>query len=316
MKPETEQIFATLEVLLENKLLCLLPYNDASYWQPFLWDSAEKGEFNAWNLAIAQGFVSLTDVDVAIAHWQSVERWGTPTDQSKNDYEYAPPRNEREDEWNAEIEAKRFESYQQLSQLLKAELRDLQAFRLSVPKVNDSYFERHRPNYCFYIIIGKTDDGDWICFSQTVPDQVSYRRSKQSKSELEKATDIKLGLQSKIHSIISELPPIKLYGYYYGDYNYTYEHKILYAIANKKAVAIELALQSAGMLTVEKTNVGYRSKEYDHIPKLNEFFNTKLGDKAVYTLSFWDKGYTYEIGQTPSGDWLGVRSILEFEYNP
>ncbi|MBD2184852.1 hypothetical protein H6S82_20995 [Planktothrix sp. FACHB-1355] len=304
MKPETEQLLGTLEVLL---------------WHPsriFVWETEVQGELNVWNLAIAQGFVSLTDVDVAIAHWQSVERWGTPTDQSKNDYEYAPPRNEREDEWNAEIEAKRFESYQQLSQLIKAELRDLQAFRLSIPKVNDSYFDRHRPNYCFYIIIGKTDDGNWLCLSQTVPDQVSYRRSKERKFELAEATDIKLDLQSKIHSIISELPPITLYGYYYGDYNYTYEHQIVYAIANKKAVAIKVALQSAGMLIVEKTNVGYRSKEYNHIPKLNEFFNTKLGEKAIYNLSFWDIGYYYEIGQTPTGDWLGVRSLLEFEYNP
>ena len=306
MKPETEQLLGTLEVIIGNN---------------FVWETEEQGEFNVWNLAIAQGFVSLTDVDVAIAHWQSVERWGTPTDQSKNDYEYAPPRNERKDGWNSEIEAKRFNSYQQLSQLLKAELQEFQAFRLSIPKENDNEFEWHHPDYCFYIIIGKTDDENWICFSQTVPDEVSHRRPKQSNYDLAEATDIKLlnaktlALQSKTHSILSELPPIELYGYYYGGYRYTYEHKIVYAIANKKAVSIEVALQKAGMLIVEKRKVVYSSNQYNS-EKLNEFFNTKLGDKAIYTLSFWDKGYTYEIGQAPTGDWLGVRSILEFEYNP
>ncbi|WP_275994017.1 hypothetical protein [Argonema antarcticum] len=41
-----------------------------------------------------------------------------------------------------------------------------------------------------------------------------------------------------------------------------------------------------------------------------------MGDRIIYTLSFWDIGYTYEIGQAPTGDWLGVRSLLEFGYNP
>ncbi len=86
MKPETEQLLGTLEVIIGNT---------------FVWETELQGEFNVWNLAIARGFVSLTDVDVAIAHWQAVKHWGTPTDQSI-DYEYAPPRNERKDGWNAE----------------------------------------------------------------------------------------------------------------------------------------------------------------------------------------------------------------------
>lgn len=308
MKPETEQLLGTLEVLIGNN---------------FVWETEEQGEFNVWNLAIAEGFVTLTDVDVAIAHWQAVERWGTPTDQSKNDYEYAPSRNERKDGWNAEIEAKRAESYQQLSQLLKAQLRDLQAFRLSVSAQTDYYFTWDHPEFCFYILIGKTDNGDWLCFSPTVPDvapdhpeQVIYRCSKQSNSVLSEATNIKklsakaLEFPSKIDNIISELQPIELYEYYYGGYKGIYDHQLFYAFANKKADAIEQALQSPGMLTVEKTNILYGSD------KLSQFFKVKLGACAIYRLSFWDIGYTYEVGQTPTGDWLGVRSLLEFEYNP
>ena len=117
MKPETEQLLATLEVLVGNT---------------FVWETEEQGEFNVWNLMISEGFVTLTDVDVAIAHWQAVERWGTPTDQFKSYYEYAPKRNEGEDGWNAEIESQRSQSYQKLLQLLKAELLQLQAFKFSV----------------------------------------------------------------------------------------------------------------------------------------------------------------------------------------
>lgn len=313
MKPETEQLLGTLELLV---------------WHPhpsriFVWETEVQGEFNVWNLAIAQGFVSLTDVDVAIAHWQSVERWGTPTDQFKNDYEYAPPRNKRKDGWNSEIEAKRFESYQQLSQLLKAELQELQAFKLSVPVQTDYYFTFDHPDFCFYILIGKTEDGDWLCLSPTVPDvapvlaeEIIYTRYNKSNSLLTEVTNIEelsaktLVLQSRIENILSQLPPVELYSYYYGGYKGIYYHKIFYAFANQKIDAIEQALQSARMLKVEKTNIGYGSDE------LSQFFKAKLGACAIYRLSFWDIAYTYEIGQTPTGDWLGVRSLLEFEYNP
>ncbi|MFB2894837.1 hypothetical protein ACE1CI_18155 [Aerosakkonemataceae cyanobacterium BLCC-F50] len=306
MKPETEQLLGTLEVLVGNT---------------FVWETEIQGEFNAWNLAIAQGFVSLTDVDEAIAHWQSVERWGTPTDQSKNDYEYAPKRNERKDGWNAEIEAKRFDLYQQLSQLLKAHLQELQAFIFSVTHKNNDDFEWHHANYCFYIIIGKTDDENWLCFSPTVPDQVTSYSAKHSNSELAEATDIKLenalalDLQSRIHNTLLELPPITLYGYYDGGYKYKYQHQIVYSIATQKSVAIELALQAARMLQVEKTNIEYASDDFNS-RKLSQFLNSQLSDRTIYTLSFWDIGYTYEIGKTPTGDWLGVKTQLEFEYNP
>lgn len=245
MKPETEQLLGTLEVLV---------------WHPhpsriFVWETEEQGELNVWNLAIAEGFVSLSDVDVAIAYWQSVERWGTPTDRSI-DYEYAPPRNERQDGWNAEIETKRFETYQQLSQLLKAELQDLQAFKLSIPKNNDSDFEWHHPDYCFYIIIGKTNDENWLCFSPTVPDQVTYNFLNQiiRENQIKSPSNQTLELQSRIKSILAELQPIQLYGYYYGAYNYTYQHNIIYTISQEKALAIELALQSAGMLRIAGAN--------------------------------------------------------------
>ncbi len=33
-------------------------------------------------------------------------------------------------------------------------------------------------------------------------------------------------------------------------------------------------------------------------------------------LTFWNIGYIYQIGKATTGDRLGVRSLLEFEYNP
>ena len=59
--------------------------------------------------------------------------------------------------------------------------------------------------------------------------------------------------------------------------------------------------------------------------------NQCLRDRTHYIISFWDVGYSYEVGQTPGGDWIGVRCQLletlrerqavtpsqtEFDYNP
>ncbi|MEH2254452.1 hypothetical protein [Nostoc sp.] len=57
-----------------------------------------------------------------------------------------------------------------------------------------------------------------------------------------------------------------------------------------------------------------------------------MDNRTYYRISFWDVGYTYEVGQTSADDWIGVRrhvgvasrrevacqqtSQSEFEYNP
>ncbi|NEP80474.1 MAG: hypothetical protein F6K39_21275 [Okeania sp. SIO3B3] len=332
MKLETEKLLGTLEVLVIN---------------PFFWDTEKRGNFNVWNLMIFEGCVNLTDVEVAIAHWQDVERWGTPTNQIEDDFEYAPFRDERDDDedededvWNDEIEAFRVERYQQLLTLLKAELIDIQAFRLTTIE----HLERRYPYFYFHILIGKTEDGDWFCFSPIIPDQVSdpdhhsdrfaenedwfcflptipnqegdrpldplKTGSTETNSLNSKASD----LQSKIDAILSELPPITIYGYYGGGYDYTYGHKIVYATASNKILAVEKALQAAQMLKVENRYIEFRSNEYSR--KLSQFFHTQLQQPKTYSLSFWDIGYIYQVAETPTGDWLGVRKMVEFDYNP
>ena len=332
MKIETEKLLGTLETLIRK---------------PFFWETEKWGNFNVWNLMIFEGCVNLTDVEVAIAHWQDVEHWGTPTNQIEDDFEYAPFRHDEDDErdddededvWNDEIEAFRVECYQQLLTLLKAELQDLQAFRLTTFE----HLERKYPDFYFHILIGKTEDGDWFCFSPIVPDQVSDQLSDFLAEDEDwfcllptipdEVSDrppdpLKTGLietnflnpktsdlQSKIDAILSELPPITIYGYYHGGYNCTYGHQIVYATASNKILAVEKALEAAEMLKVENIDIESRSNEYN--TKLTQFFQTQLHQPKIYTLSFWDIGYIYGVAETPTGDWLGLRRIFEFDYNP
>lgn len=307
MKPETEQLLGTLEVLYDGQIL--------------FWETSTQGEFNFWNLMISEGFVNLTDLELAFDHWQNIEHWGTPTNQQAfGDDEYAPLRSEREDDWNESIATERQGYYQQLQQLVTNHLQNLQAYELYTfyTQAHQSFTWQHR-DFSVSIVVGETSDRHWFCLAPTVPDQASYHRRKRNQSAQQAAIACEPSsaaaqtLISQIQSLLDNLTPIPIYGYYYGGYNYTYQHQLVGAIAKTKATAIELALSSAAMVILEKpptVEYAYNSS------KISEFMNQCLRDHTLYSLSFWDVAYTYEVGQTPAGDWIGWRSQSEFEYNP
>lgn len=291
MKHETEQLLSTLEVLNS---------------QTFLWETDTQGEFNPWNLIISEGFVNLTDVERAFEHWQNIEQWGTPTNQE--DHDYAPPRGERKDEtWNEEIATQRQSYYQQLRQFLHTYLQNIQAYNLSVPISERQDFEWEYPDFSISIVVGEMRDRNWLCIAPTVPNQVNIYRHNRGQYKTSSSDNTELQI------ILDNLNPITIYGYYDGGYKYTYQHQIVCATSSTKAYAIEQALRAAQMLLV--SNPDRDRGEYNN-PKLYQFLTSSLQDFNFYLFSFWDIGYIYEVGQAASEDWLGVRSTIEFEYNP
>jgi len=273
----------------------------------FIWETATQGEFHLWKLVISEGFVNPTDIELVFEHWQNIESWGTPTNQALNDYEYAPPRSERNDGWNEEIENQRKEYYQQLQQLIKTNFHNIQAYNLRVPKSTDKYFEWEHPDFSVSIIVAQTKDNRWCCFAPTVPNQVDYSWNRiPLQNKLIQAPD------GEIQSILDKLTPIEIYGYYYGGYREIYEHRIVSVTGNSKEEILAIALQSSSMVTVENLAAEYAGNS----GKLSQFMNQCLKSGTKYNIGFWDIGYSYEIGQTPDGDWIGTSSEYEFEYNP
>mgnify|MGYP001793251779 CR=1 FL=1 len=78
MNPSTTPTLATLEILLQEEMECILPYNHSSYWQPFYWESSVKEEFNLISLLYSQGWMKNTDIEIAIKNWQEIEQNGIP----------------------------------------------------------------------------------------------------------------------------------------------------------------------------------------------------------------------------------------------
>ena len=300
MHSQTLKLFGTLEVLCSGN-------------SPFLWESDSQGEFDLWNLLLQDGFVQTTDLGLAIAHWQKMEQWGAPTDLSG--YEYAPPRSERKDEiWNDAIAQKHQSIYQDLQKCLENHLTELQTYHLEVP--NSSQFEWDHPPFSVHVVVAKLPNGQWLCLAPSVPDQVGISHAKAQLND-HKLIDLPVSpadsIPSEINQLLSALQPLTLFGYYYGGYNYEYQHQILAAVASSSNNALTQALMTAKMLRLTALiSPSHQSRQKTPA----RFMQESLQNCCDVGVSFWDLGYGYTMGETPDGDWVGLRYSAEFEYNP
>lgn len=62
------------------------------------------------------------------------------------------------------------------------------------------------------------------------------------------------------------------------------------------------------MVQIENTQ---GSSYGDYSGEVNQFMNQCLKSRTKYEIGFWDIGYSYEIGKTPDGDWIGTSSEYE-----
>lgn len=314
MHSETEKIFRVLESYNAN-----LP-DDRKVWdKPFLWNSEQQGKFDIWKFLVSEGFVYSTvqsteierAIDRAIQHWQDIESRGTPTTQEK--YQYAPYWKERKDRVPSYILKQRANVYQALAYFVKQYLQNLEVHLLSDTLYTDNDFE-------VYIILGQTSDLDWLCLMPTVPAQVEFQDTRLLRVNVEALTYCKSensttqNLFEKINKILAQLEPIRIYGYYYGGYNYTYKHRIICTTSSNKTKAIKLGLQASRMLTVDKSLS--KMIMYPRGEQVRQFMQEALQGCRRYIISFWESGYAYELGYIQTGDWLGFKHWFWCEYNP
>jgi hypothetical protein len=295
MNSQTEQLLGTLEVLAQ-----------AGRRDPIFWETKISGEFNIWNLLKFEVLVKETDLELVFQHWQKMEEWGTPTDMHGDDCEYAPYRSEREDEddeyeedWNESIAIERHSLYQQIQQLLTTNFTNIQSYKIS---------SMGRSSFYISIIVAQIVDGRWLCLTPTIPDQVISDEEPENRAQI---LEFDATIVPEISIVLARLKPLKMYGYYHGGYNYCYQHQISQAIAPTKELAIEQALKSVKSISITPIDT-----EYKDDANISKFMNECLQARTYYRIAFWDSAYLYEVARTPDFDWLGVRSLLEFEYNP
>ncbi|KAF3884911.1 MULTISPECIES: hypothetical protein [Nostocales] len=166
-----------------------------------------------------------------------------------------------------------------------------------------------------------TDDWtDWLCVMPTVPDQVRLWHNRPLRANLDIIAACKSensntqNLFEKVNKILARLAPIPIYGYYYGGYNYTYQHQIICTTSSNKIKAIELGLRASGMFAVDESLSDII--KYPKGEQVRQFMQETLQDCKSYIFSFWESGYIYNLGYLQTGDWLGFKHRFWCEYNP
>jgi hypothetical protein len=313
MQAETEKLLATLETISQRDR----GYTDGGY-TGISWNTNSQGEFNLWNLLNSEGHLHETDLNLVFEHWQNMESWGTPTDMRINNYEYAPPRSQREhNDWNEEIAAERSSVYQQLKKFLTSNCIDIQAYTIT----HKEYYPEEwcRPNFYVSFAIAKTITNEWLCLMPTVPYQMKlYTSMEHSGLEgvgedlvISNKTDTSLFISNELTVILNQLKRLEMYGYFQCDDYYTYFHQIYHGISSTKEDAITMALQSANMVKI--THPSQYRKNYYNSELIQQFMNECLQNRIRYRVNFWDLVYIYEMGKIPDDDWIGLCSHVEHD---
>jgi len=337
VQPETEQLLGSLECLLDDQLWFDLPYNDSAQLQPYVWDADQHGLFTPRHLLQVEGWIQATDLDVAIQDWQWSEQQGiaaygmwfnSPLGCLDNDPEQIL--------LDEATRLERGQVYEALQTLLKAELQDLQVFKIGCSV-----------NYSLSVVIGKTAGNRWIGLVPNVPQETPFNEisicgASGEVAELlystlpESAIEMPMTEEepidptlSKIQTLLKLLKPIRVYGWYDGGYDRTHDYGIVYAGDAEYDRALEFTLRAAGFFQIYQFH-GCQFRGFDPdlssnrggaeasqlFPSLHRFLSQALSDTKLYRFCFWDLEQLYLIGQSGGDDRVGIVIRSQFEYNP
>jgi Nuclease A inhibitor-like protein len=325
MHPKTEQIFASLELLIDSLPFYSPVYRDTGrvYSHPFIWDSNTQGEFNIFNLCRAKEYIKSTDSSLIIKQWQDLEYA-----QALNGFLF-----------NTEERANWQDGIESLAEAFSS-LKNIQAYDFHF-----QYYNRREisPNG---IIIGKIDENCWIGITSTV-----YISDKILKPELTITQIVSSPLNiatdgselfSRICQTIATLESIDMYGdfapgnasYYYG-HKYFYTHKIVRGVGKTKELAWESTLQASEMLEIGVLNriyprpecdkiiygyYNYRNEEVEDIldryQKVDKLIRQELFNPIVYQLGAWTTRNIYIIGEHNKSNRIGIHIDSQFSYSP
>jgi Nuclease A inhibitor-like protein len=311
MRPE--QIFASLELLVDRLPFDLPYHEDGGYVYPFIWDRKVQAEFNIFNLYRSNSWVKLTDTALVIKQWEGLGYAQVFNDFSLNDGEIGA--------WQNGIKS----LAQSLNYLNNLQAYDFQ-FQSDVP-----------PNG---IILGQTNEGNWIGITSAV-----YVASHIPNATLDFTPDTRLLLDiaadradilTRIINQLSSFQNIKMSGDFGGGYPYSYTHQMVYGIGATRELAWGSTLQASGMLAQGKLNTIYhRSSDlldrycddgeerindvFDRYKNIVKLLRQELSEPIVYRISSWNSENIYIAGEIKNydrGDIVGIYIKSNFVYNP
>lgn len=292
MKPETEQLFATLERLSAETCYSLV--GDEPY-KPFTWEIEEKGEFTVENLLKEAGNLQLLERDEFLGRLGNFQ-----AENAKQTYrslfDQLPTKLSELHYYNYEISPALYEV-------------------LSEVPEQDRTAGIHVP-----VIVGRLQTGEWIglttkpCLSSDsdaalkLPDLTPTSEAAEAIAQLQTITE------NLAHNANSDKNGFRMCD--------LITNSPLWRVVctNDRSTIIHKLLETAGFLESREINRFFRiddefedDDELEEDKRLREFYNSQLSDSRSqeFTVRVGGEDYTvhYVIGQTPLGDWIGARTI-------
>ncbi|NEO86565.1 MAG: hypothetical protein F6J87_20250 [Spirulina sp. SIO3F2] len=317
MHLETEQQLGTLEVLLTERLPFRLPdHQDGDSFQPYVWDASQWGAFTPLGLLQVEGWMTETDPEIALNHWQWPEQTSFAA-QGIGLYDDDPA----QIGLTVACQHARQEAYHSLLALLELELPILNAYTFS-----------YCPDYQLSVLVGQLPDQSWLCIAPTVPQETpDYTNDRlqscpllQSEAPRESISTI----ETQIAERISDFAPIQTYGWYGGGYDQIHTYQLVYGVDSTEAIALEKTLEKAGLITIrqfKQLNISEQLEAYDELKaqilmerftQLERFLKHTFAEIVLYRICFWDYEHLYLLGTSKTEDKVGIVLRSQFTCNP
>ncbi len=282
-----------------------------------IWDYDKQGEFDIVKFMESRDILEKTDLESVVKNWQSMENRGMLLadylDYYKDKYDYL----------DTEEQQNRKKIYQYLVEQLQFNLKELQVYLIEfdLPEAEENthfldYFGvSNLPDciYCSGLIIGKTNDDQWLSIFATYPCHPFLPTVDESPVVIPKKTqDCISTFEVKIEKILQTLSPITI-----DVDGQSYQHQILCYSSIDRQKTVETILSRSHWLSLEGVEIleGDISFYFDEINiEVAMFLDNNCRNIKIYNFTFWDETLCVFVGQLETSDYL-ILSNYKSEFN-
>ncbi|MEH2379500.1 MAG: nuclease A inhibitor family protein [Nostoc sp.] len=278
MKPETEQLLATVEVLIQGLSAGIGSEGDEPF-QAFVFEEAtDKNNFTISEHLHKLNYFRYVEINTFLQEWQRK----------------LP---------NHLLKSQMSKQYSSLIQVLQAHLLELQVYELITDNEGNCLDKVYSDDEPFLILIGQTKANDWVGLSPlwSAPHTCGY--GKRLERKIQPPSQAALDLKAELEPILQELL------FVIGDSSRGYYpvKDIVWKVAHTKALLIEQLLESSRYMKTWEFH-GF-SDEYSQRYRDNEYFDNEVPEQEIQMFEegeeLWWQQYEIEgYGKLESENWI------------
>jgi hypothetical protein len=280
MKPETEKLLATLEVVTEG-LWFMSEYDERL--TPFAWSTNALGECSLGKILMSRGLLRTITPEQLIRGWQG----------EASTY-FKPPT-------IAEI-------CQEILGVCQSDLLEVKAYEFKNYREypgDDGAEDGFDGHDCFQFLVGRTRDESWIGISPKYEKPHTCAYGERLVRDPEVSTASSFRLKQQLDQIISQVCPVII------RYEPEISRGLAWVEAKTEHEIIEKLFESAHMVeTWTFSTFGKEpSSEAYNLQELEKFIATYLKAPRLYVVGNWAMFRFYLTGKLDNDDWLGVSTV-------